>query len=257
MTRDVVTIGPREFLTTAWQTMHTRRIRHLPVVDRDGILCGLVTHRDLLAASPSSLSLQAESDRVRLLGWAEAADVMETHVSTAAPGESAADVGLRMVRQKIGCLPVVEAGGAIVGIVTEEDFLRWSAENMAAAEQPGTSAVMTGAAPDSAVPDVVAAHPDRMALRALEGVMEIAKWMKSPVRTVKPLDSIRHARDVMAEHRINQLPVVVDGHVVGIVSDRDLRDAFPSVFADPARRAGPHPDHITVEAVMSSDVARG
>lgn len=84
--------------------------------------------------------------------------------------------------------------------------------------------------------------------------MEIAKWMKFPVRTVKPLDSIRHARDVMAEHRINQLPVVVDGRVVGIVTDRDLRDAFPSVFAEPARRAGPDPDHIRVEAVMSSDV---
>jgi WS/DGAT/MGAT family acyltransferase len=140
MTRDVVTIGPHELLATAWRTMHTRRIRHLPVVDRDGVLRGLVTHRDLLAASPSSLSLQAESDRVRLLGWAEAADVMETHVSTAAPGESAADVGLRMVRQKIGCLPVVDAGGAIVGIVTEEDFLRWSAENMAAADEPGLSA---------------------------------------------------------------------------------------------------------------------
>lgn len=95
---------------------------------------------------------------------------------------------------------------------------------------------------------------DRMKQTALEDVVEIAKWMKSPVRTVKPLDSIRHARDVMTEHRINQLPVVAGGRLVGIVSDRDLRDAYPSVFADPTRRDGANPDHITVQEVMTSNV---
>jgi CBS domain-containing membrane protein len=136
MTRDVVTIGPRDLLISAWRTMRERRIRHLPVVGRDGVLRGLVTHRDLLAASPSSLSLHAEADRMRLLGWASVGDVMETHVSTAAAGESAADVGLRMVRQKIGCLPVVDGRGTLVGIVTEEDFLRWSAEHLASVTPP-------------------------------------------------------------------------------------------------------------------------
>ncbi len=72
-----------------------------------------------------------ERDRVRGFGWATAADVMESHVSTAAPDESAADVALRMVRQKIGCVPVVDARGVLVGIVTEEDFLRWSATLLA------------------------------------------------------------------------------------------------------------------------------
>ncbi len=132
MTRDVIAVGPRDLLSVAWRTMRERRIRHLPVVDRGGILRGLISHRDLLAASPSSLSMYAEADRMRLLGWAAVADVMETHVSTAVAAESAADVGMRMVRQKIGCVPVVDARGTLVGIVTEEDFLRWSAEHMAA-----------------------------------------------------------------------------------------------------------------------------
>lgn len=60
--------------------------------------------------------------------------------------------------------------------------------------------------------------------------MRIAAWMKHPVVTVKPHDSARHAREVMEKHRINQLPVVIDDRLVGIVTDRDLRDAFPSVF---------------------------
>jgi len=40
-----------------------------------------------------------------------------------------------MVRQKIGCLPVVDARGRLVDIVTDEDFVRWSAEQMGATGQ--------------------------------------------------------------------------------------------------------------------------
>ena len=84
--------------------------------------------------------------------------------------------------------------------------------------------------------------------------MEIAKWMKHPVRFVKPLDSILHARELMEAHRINQLPVLVGGRIVGIITDRDLRDAFPSVLADPSRRDALDPHHVTVEAVMTQNV---
>jgi acetoin utilization protein AcuB len=84
--------------------------------------------------------------------------------------------------------------------------------------------------------------------------MEIVKWMKQPVRSVKPLDSIQHAREVMAQHRINQLPVVAGGRLVGIVSDRDLRDAFPSVLSDPSRRPVPDPESVPVESVMTQKV---
>ena len=131
MTGDVATVMEHDSLATAWERMHQRRIRHLPVVNRGGRLIGLVTHRDLLAAAQSSLSFRAEAERIRLLGWAEAGDVMETHVSTAAREESAEEAGRRMVRHKIGCLPVIEKDGHLIGIVTEEDFLRWATERMA------------------------------------------------------------------------------------------------------------------------------
>jgi CBS domain-containing protein len=44
----------------------------------------------------------------------------------------------------------------------------------------------------------------------------------------------------MERHRINQLPVVVDDRLVGIVTDRDLRDAFPSVFEWAEPPGAPH-----------------
>jgi acetoin utilization protein AcuB len=91
--------------------------------------------------------------------------------------------------------------------------------------------------------------------------MDIARWMTRRVEAVKPLDSIVHARAVMEQHRINQLPVVVDGRLAGIITDRDVRDAFPSVFesaSDRRRKRGPHsegdPREIRVEAVMTPNV---
>jgi acetoin utilization protein AcuB len=87
--------------------------------------------------------------------------------------------------------------------------------------------------------------------------VEIATWMKHPVQTVKPLDTIQHAREIMEERRINQLPVVANGRLLGIVSDRDLRDAFPSVFDSPGfggrkHKPGADPSKILIESVMSA-----
>ena len=84
--------------------------------------------------------------------------------------------------------------------------------------------------------------------------------MTRRVHAVRPLDSIEHARELMVTHRLNQLPVLAEGHLVGIVTDRDLRDAFPSVF-DSTPRVPPHrptantdPKDIRVEEVMTANV---
>ena len=85
--------------------------------------------------------------------------------------------------------------------------------------------------------------------------------MKYPVVTVTPRDSVRHARGLLEKHRINQLPVVTDGRLVGIVTDRDLRDVFPSVFevATPSRRAEstPSTDPATIPSRADSCAPRG
>jgi acetoin utilization protein AcuB len=81
--------------------------------------------------------------------------------------------------------------------------------------------------------------------------MLIERWMKRHPQTAKPRDSIAHAREVMEKHRINQLPVVTNGQLVGIVTDRDLRDAYPSALA-PAERS-PLPKETPVEDVMTQN----
>jgi acetoin utilization protein AcuB len=87
--------------------------------------------------------------------------------------------------------------------------------------------------------------------------MNVKDRMTTSVVTVKPHDSVRHARELLERHRINQLPVVVDGRLAGIVTDRDLRDAYPSVFDHRRTRrhdAATDPDAIPVEDVMTRDV---
>ena len=87
--------------------------------------------------------------------------------------------------------------------------------------------------------------------------MQVLQWMKPRPHTVHPSDSIRHARSILEEHRINQLPVLAGGKLIGIVTDRDLRDAFPSVLDHRRHReakSNPSPDATTVETVMTSNV---
>lgn len=89
--------------------------------------------------------------------------------------------------------------------------------------------------------------------------MKVAEWMTKKAVTAKPLDSILHAREVLVEKRVNQLPVVVGGELVGIITDRDLRDAFPSVFDEAAGRrakgssAAGDPAKVKVEMVMTAN----
>lgn len=58
--------------------------------------------------------------------------------------------------------------------------------------------------------------------------MQVRQWMTTSLVTLKPEDSLQHAHDRLQKYRINQLPVVRDGQLVGIITDRDVRDAYPS-----------------------------
>lgn len=88
--------------------------------------------------------------------------------------------------------------------------------------------------------------------------MLIENWMKTVVRTVKPRDSVARARAILEEYRINQLPVVVNEKLVGIVTDRDLRDAPQAVrvgaVVEGRAEPAPESDNILVETVMSTGV---
>ena len=86
-------------------------------------------------------------------------------------------------------------------------------------------------------------------------VVRVADWMTQEVLAVESFDSIALARQVMAKHRVNQLPVLDNDHLVGIVTDRDIRDAYPtSMMINRGEEIDRFAAKVTVEEVMTHDI---
>jgi acetoin utilization protein AcuB len=125
MSRQVVTIGTSDSCLEAVARMHQARVRHLPVVNGEGMLVGIVTDRDLrhhLFAPHVYKDLGAISMDI-ILKAVPVAEIMSTDVITAAPEDELVAAARCMLEEKVGSLPVVQ-GGRAVGIVTETDLLR-------------------------------------------------------------------------------------------------------------------------------------
>jgi len=123
MTTDVVTLDEHQDVLFATGAMQMRRIRHLPVV-RGERLVGLISHRDLLRAQ-ARFSAQLKETGRETIAEVLAKDVMTEDVTTVPPEMPADEAAMILVDAKFGCLPVVR-DGALVGIVTEADFVRWA-----------------------------------------------------------------------------------------------------------------------------------
>jgi len=123
MSQDLVTLTEDETLAHAQRCMARGRIRHLPVV-RDQKLVGLVTHRDLLAASFSVFADVDPTEQRRVFATVLVAEIMHRDVVTVDPDLSTSRAARFLLKNKFGCLPVVEDERVLVGILTEADFLR-------------------------------------------------------------------------------------------------------------------------------------
>jgi CBS domain-containing protein len=138
---------------------------------------------------------------------ARVADVMNLRVVSVESHESAKVAVARMLEEAVGSVAVCEEG-RLVGIFTERDVLRLAGDGIGSLEELQVSHVMTRA------PYVVSPDDDAVAAAAM-----------------------------MAERRIRHLPVVQDGHIIGILGIRDvLRSMLELVWRehDPAARETAH-----------------
>jgi CBS domain-containing membrane protein len=126
MRRDVKTLRRNDELTIADEVMRSERIRHLPVLDEDGALAGILSQRDLFHSALVKALGYGASAKAKMLKMVVVKEAMTTDVVTVAPDTTIADAAHLMVEKKIGCLPVVD-GGRLVGIVTETDFVALAA----------------------------------------------------------------------------------------------------------------------------------
>ncbi len=129
MQEKIVTLSVTDRLSTVEDIMTLGRVRHIPVV-RLGRLVGVVSERDLLRASLSSLAHRSDERRAFLEG-VDIAQVMSAPPVTVGPDASVEEAACVMADRKIGCLPVVD-GDELVGLVTETDLLRYFAGRLSA-----------------------------------------------------------------------------------------------------------------------------
>ena len=127
MSREPRTLGRNDRLQVADDLMRTVRCRHLPVLDERGRLAGIVSQRDLFQSALLRALGYGSRARDHVLSSVVVKEVMTDPVITTTSGAKLAEAARIMSDHKIGCLPVVEHG-ALVGILTEGDFVRIAAD---------------------------------------------------------------------------------------------------------------------------------
>jgi acetoin utilization protein AcuB len=122
--KNPVTISPEASFFEVRNLIHEKGIRHLPVVDKNGKLVGIVTDRDIREAAPSDATLLSVQELNYLLGKLKVSAFMTSKdkLMTISPDALIEEAIQLMHDHKIGCLPVVE-GDKLYGIFTETDAL--------------------------------------------------------------------------------------------------------------------------------------
>lgn len=189
MTREPASIEDEATPEAALQLMDELHIRHLPVLE-EGRLAGIVSDRDLLTWTGwRFLGGRRDERATRPLG-----ELMHRHPISVGSEEPALAALVELVAHGIGCVPVVDQG-KLVGIVTEADVLG--------------RFLVDGAFPTGQI-DLHA---------PVASVATPAAQCVSPDATLAQVDDLVHARGY------RHLPVVRDGVLIGMLSDRDLRQA--------------------------------
>ncbi len=122
MSRDPVTVTPDDTLAQALELTSAHRIRHLPVVGKDGRLCGILSDGDIRLAMPSPLTVP-DAERADFLERTPVAAVMQREVVTLTAEEPIEEAARQLYQHRISALPIIDPAGHLEGILTETDVL--------------------------------------------------------------------------------------------------------------------------------------
>ncbi len=125
MQKNPITITPEASFYEARAIIRDKGIRHLPVVDKNHHLVGLITDRDIREAAPSDATSLSVHELHYLLGKLKVSAFMvpRDKILTITSDTIIEEAAQLMQQHKAGCLPVLE-GEKLIGIITETDILR-------------------------------------------------------------------------------------------------------------------------------------
>lgn len=123
MTGPLVTLGHDASVAQAWGIMQTHRVRHLPVLDADRRLIGMLTDHDVRLVILARCLEEEPGALARALARLRVDEVMTWAVITVAPDADVRAAARLMHERGLGALPVA-AGGRVVGMLTATDVIR-------------------------------------------------------------------------------------------------------------------------------------
>ncbi|HCX63963.1 MAG TPA: acetoin utilization protein AcuB [Eubacteriaceae bacterium] len=124
MSKDLKTLRSTDTIADAVELMRAHKIRHIPIVDDDYSVAGIVSDRDIRDVSPSIFN----EGREILPKNTDLSQIMKTTVITGSTSDYLEEVAGIFYEYKISCLPITDSADRLVGIVTESDLLKFLME---------------------------------------------------------------------------------------------------------------------------------
>ncbi|MBM7554939.1 acetoin utilization AcuB family protein [Thalassobacillus pellis] len=118
MKKDVIKMAPTETIGKALKLLNEYHIRHLPIVDEDNQVIGIVSDRDVRDASPSIFENDPDPEELKN----EISSIMTSPVITVHPLDFMEEVASIFYEHEIACVPVTKED-KLVGMITEKDML--------------------------------------------------------------------------------------------------------------------------------------
>jgi acetoin utilization protein AcuB len=136
MTRKVITVDQEASIFDAQELMAHNNVRHLPIVDQEQHLIGIVTDRDIRSALPYRFLDMSPGEKEKISAI-KVKDIMTKDPISISPAYTIPDALLMIQNLKVGALPVVDDNKRLKGIISVRDLLR-TFINVLGIGQPGT-----------------------------------------------------------------------------------------------------------------------
>ena len=124
MTRNPYTIGLNQSVSETLEIMSASKVHRLPVVDQKGKLIGLVTESLIASNTPNNSSSLSVFELNYLLNKLQVKDIMVKEPIVIGPDALLEEAATLLLKNNIGCLPVVDENGILLGIITHDDVFK-------------------------------------------------------------------------------------------------------------------------------------
>ncbi|KAF5420170.1 MAG: CBS domain-containing protein/CBS domain-containing protein [Candidatus Methanocomedens sp.] len=188
MKKDVVSLGVNDNISNAIKTMIEKNIGGIPIVDDDNVVVGIVSERDFVRTVADITTSKSVNK------------YMSNKVVTASPDISVGEATRTMIEKGFRRIPIVKED-VLLGIVTASDVMRYLGSGEIFQK------LMTGDVSDAF----------QVPLKTL--ILRDIVWTNSSI-------DIGEAAALMLKNKVGALPIIDDGELCGIITERDIIKAL-------------------------------